>query len=267
MMWKRRANKIGSITMIEPIVVSYGGGTNSTALLCGMIEKHLPSPDAVIFSDTGGETPEIYDYIAMFSVWMVDHGLKPITVVQRVRADHVTPNTLEADCLRSGTLPSLAYGSKRCSQKFKIQPFEKWMNHWHRARTAWQSGYKVVKVIGYDAGESHRAANAPEDAKYRRVYPLIEWGWDREDCIDAIRRAGLSLPGKSSCFFCPASKKSEIEALAAVHPLLFRRALAIEDAAREQFQSVKGLGRRFSWRDVASIEETCGLEMPCECVD
>ncbi len=122
--------------MTEPVVVSYGGGTNSTALLCGWVEKGEPLPDIVIFSDTGGETPEIYDYVKMFSAWLVERGMKPIVVVQRVKADHVTPNTLEADCLRSGTLPSLAYGSKRCSQKFKTQPFEKWMNHWHRARTA-----------------------------------------------------------------------------------------------------------------------------------
>lgn len=253
--------------MTEPVVCSYGGGTNSTGLLCGWIERKLPLPDLVIFSDTGGELPEIYTYMSMFSAWLARHGCQPIVIVQRVKADHVTLNTLEADCLRSGTLPSLAYGSKRCSLKFKLQPFEKYMNHWHRARTAWQSGYRVVKLIGYDANESHRAGTSVEDEKYRRRFPLIEWGWDRDDCVAAIQRAGLPQPGKSSCYFCPASTKPEIEQLAQVHPLLFKRALAIEDAARANFQSVKGLGRRFSWADIASVEESCELDLPCECVD
>lgn len=253
--------------MIEPVVVSYGGGTNSTALLCGWIERGDPLPDLVVFSNTGGETPDIYAHVALVSAWLVERGVPPIITVQRVRADHVTPNTLEADCLRSGTLPSLAYGYKRCSLKFKTQPFEKYMNHWHRARTAWQSGYKVVKVMGFDAGEPHRAT-FPDDPKYRRRYPLIEWGWDRDACVAAIHRAGLPQPGKSSCFYCPASTKPEIEELARVHPLLFKRAIAIEDAAKANFDTVKGLGRRFSWRDIATVQDdVCAIDVPCECVD
>lgn len=252
--------------MTEPVVCSYGGGTNSTGLLCGWIERDLPPPDAIVFSDTGGELPEIYDYVETFSKWLTKHGCRPIITVQRVKADHETLNTLEADCLRSGTLPSLAYGSKRCSLKFKLQPFEKRMNNWHRAKTAWQSGYKVVKLIGYDADEAHRATIV-EDEKYRRRFPLIEWGWDRDDCSAAIRRAKLPQPGKSSCFFCPASTKPEIEQLAQNHPFLFKRALAMEDAARANFQTVKGLGRRFSWADVASVDDSCDIEIPCECMD
>ena len=37
----------------------------------------------------------------------------------------------------------------------------------------------------------------------------MEWGWSRKDCIQAIRDAGLPLPGKSSCFFCPSMKRWE----------------------------------------------------------
>jgi len=38
-----------------PVVVSYGGGTNSTALLVGMQERDL-RPDLILFADPGGDS-------------------------------------------------------------------------------------------------------------------------------------------------------------------------------------------------------------------
>lgn len=68
----------------------------------------------------------------------------------------------------------------------------------------------------------------------------MEWGWSRKDCIQAIRDAGLPLPGKSSCFFCPSMKRWEIRTLYHRYPDLLRRALAIEDAAMPNLTSVRG---------------------------
>ena len=111
----------------------------------------------------------------------------------------------------------------------------------------------MKKYIGYDAGEGRRRERARErdaaDRKYCKVYPLMDWGWTREDCIRAIRQAGLSVPGKSSCFFCPSMKKQEILALRDQHPELLARALALEANAQERLITVKGLGRSWSWVD------------------
>ena len=87
------------------------------------------------------------------------------------------------------------------------------------------------------------------DRKYSKWYPLMEWGWTRDDCIRQIEAAGLPQPGKSSCFFCPSMKPDEITALREQHPDLFRRALALEDNARKNLKTVKGLGRNYSWRE------------------
>ena len=62
-----------------------------------------------------------------------------------------------------------------------------------------------------------------------------------------LRRAGLPVPPKSACFFCPASKKPEILELRVRHPDLLDRALAIERAAAPGLTSVRGLGRSFAW--------------------
>ena len=115
------------------------------------------------------------------------------------------------------------------------------------------AGKRVVKFIGYDADEGYRSDKALlgdlADRKYSKWYPLMEWGWTRDDCIRQIEAAGLPQPGKSSCFFCPSMKSDEITALREQHPDLFRRALALEDNARRNLKTVKGLGRNYSWRE------------------
>lgn len=161
--------------------------------------------------------------------------------------------TLEDECLKSGTLPSIAYGFKRCSLKHKIGPQEKFCNNYPPCREVWNRGKKVVKFIGYDAGEHYRSDKVLlrdlADPKYSKWYPLMEWGWDREACIRAIEAAGLPQPGKSSCFFCPSMRAVEIIDLRERYPELFRRALALEDNARANLKTVRGLGRNYSWKE------------------
>ena len=141
----------------------------------------------------------------------------------------------------------------RCSLKHKIGPQEKFCNHYPPCRRTWEAGKRVVKFIGYDAGEGYRSDKVLlgdlADRKYSKWYPLMEWGWTRDDCIRQIEAAGLPQPGKSSCFFCPSMKPDEITALREQHPDLFRRALALEDNARKNLKTVKGLGRNYSWRE------------------
>ena len=118
----------------------------------------------------------------------------------------------------------------------------------------WQAGNRVTRFIGYDAGERKRYEHSRKfneaDKKYENRYPLIEdWHWTRDDCIRAIQEAGLPLPGKSSCFFCPSMRAEEIIDLREHYPDLFRRALALEDNARANLKTVRGLGRNYSWKE------------------
>lgn len=166
-----------------------------------------------------------------------------------------------------------------CSLKHKIGTQEKFCNNYPPCQEVWARGEKVVKFIGYDAGEDYRRVNAIShdmiDTKYKKEYPLIDWGWTREDCVAAIEQEGLPLPGKSSCFFCPSMKRHEIRTLYHNHRDLFDRAIAIEDNARPNLISVKGLGRNWSWRDFVEADKNqtamCWMfpetDMPCGCYD
>lgn len=52
-----------------PIVVSYGGGTNSTALLIAARIERVEI-DTIIFADTGNEHPRTYEFLAWFDSWL-----------------------------------------------------------------------------------------------------------------------------------------------------------------------------------------------------
>lgn len=243
------------------MLVAFGGGTNSTAMLVGLHERG-ERPDVILFSDTGGEKPHTYRHVEDVSRWCDLVGFPPIVTVR------APTTTLEADCITRKALPSLVYGFKTCSQRFKSQPQEKYLNSLPAAQEAWGRGEKVSKLVGYDADEERRAK--PFDSpKYALRYPLIEWGWDRDACVAAIARAGIGQPGKSACFFCPASTKDEIVELGRTYPDLLNRALAMEDNA--ELSTVVGLGRRFSWR-IFTVGDPRQLSMlppaiPCDCYD
>ncbi|ODS23554.1 hypothetical protein AB835_08045 [Candidatus Endobugula sertula] len=244
------------------LVVSYGGGINSKALLVGMFECGI-NPDAILFADTGGESPHTYADIASMESWLSSIAFPSITVVK------VASKTLEQDCLDRKALPSVAYGYKTCSQRFKREPQEKWLNNWEPAKAVWKAGHKITKVIGFDADEPQRAQKYESD-KYTQWYPLLDWNWGREECIEAIDRAKLSQPGKSSCFFCPNRKTSEIRELADQYPELIARAIHMEQNA--ELTSIKGLGRTWSWEDLLRTKEVFGFpdrfsQMPCDCFE
>ena len=241
-------------------IVSYGGGINSTAMLIECVKRGIPV-DLILFADTGGEKPHTYAYIETFSDWLTDHGYMPIITVK------VEAETLEEACLRKKCLPSIAYGFKSCSQRFKLEPQNKFINNLESAREIWANGQRIVKFIGFDADESHRIRDY-SDKKYIVRYPLVEWDIGREECIQSIKDAGLCSPGKSSCFFCPSSRVSEIKALQAQYPDLAERAINMEENAN--LTSVKGLGRNFSWKNVLSTNdmfEDNYIEIDCGCYD
>jgi hypothetical protein len=242
-----------------------------------MAHRGIPA-DLVLFADTGVEQPHTYEYIPIMNQWLIAHGMPEITPLHYTdqNGDRMT---LEDECLRLKTLPSLAYGFKKCSLKHKIGVMDKFCNNYPRCREIWVAGGKAVKYIGFDAGEEHRRSHAfiydVLDKKYTKDYALMDWGWSREDCIKAIEREGLPLPGKSSCFFCPAMKKHEIRTLYHKHRDLYDRAIAIEDNAKENLYTVKGLGRNWSWREFVEADKNqtalCGMfpeyDMPCGCYD
>ncbi len=248
-------------------IVSYGGGINSKAMIIECVKRGIEI-DLILFADTGAEKPHTYEDMKVFSKWCVAQGLPKIITVQQVN-QYGTAITLEQLCLNQNMLPSLAYGWKSCSLKHKVAPQDKYVNNWQPAKDEWKAGRKITKLIGYDADESHRTAIDYSNEKYVFFYPLVEWGMGRDECIKIIKNAGLCVPGKSACFFCPSSKPTEIRQMKEQYPHLMDRAIAMEKGA--DLKVIKGLGRNFAWSDVIKQQDAFGYEVPpelaCGCYD
>lgn len=262
------SNSTTNLQSAGPLVVSYGVGVDSTAMLIAMYQRGI-RPDLILFSDTGAELPETYAYLSVINAWLESVGFPTVTVV-RYQPKRAKYSTLEGKCLNNQTLPSLAFGKHSCSIVFKAYPQEKFVQGWQPAIEAWAAGQRVLKAIGYDSSDqdcrrrvkadkavSKKAAMGDRDAKrYTYLYPLQDWHLDRLACIALIEQAGLTVPCKSACFFCPASKKHEIIKLRDTHPVLFQRALKIERTAKfgkHGLKTVKGLGRNFAWAELRNV--------------
>ena len=239
----------------DPIVVAYGMGVDSTAMLIGLRDRRVPI-ELMLFADTGSEKPETMAYLSIIQKWLAAQSMPPVTVIKR-HSPRAGDMSLHAECLRKRVLPSLAYGGHSCSLKWKVDPqwsFTKRHFGWNGRAQTWPHGPSITKLIGYDAGpgDARRIRNAtgkwPPGHCYR--YPLTEWGWTRERCEEVILGEGLPLPMKSACWMCPASKKSEVDWLAQTHPNLAATAIAMERLAHARgLTTTRGLGRRWSWSE------------------
>ena len=222
------------------VVVCYGGGVDSTAMLIALRDAGIV-PDLITFADTGAEKPETYEQVEKMNDWLLAQGFPPVTVCKKKTLETPAYTDLGGNCHDNETLPSLAFGMKSCSIKWKQGPQDAVLKgitkgpnrcESHPLWIASQvSGVKLVKLIGYDSSPAdiRRSKKVKrEDADFLYSYPLQDLGMARGDCIAMIVKEGLEVPIKSACFFCPASQKWELFWLAGAHPELFMKALEIE---------------------------------------
>ena len=224
------------------LAVCFGAGVDSTAMLIALFLAGI-KPHVITFADVGGEKPETIAHVDRMNAVLASWGWPPISTCRKVPLATTGYTDLFGNCLANETLPSLAFGMKSCSIKWKQKPQDQFLKGARSGPNAapphpiWQeaerTGQRILKLIGYDCGRAdmRRSKNLPEaDADFDYAYPLQLLGWTREDCIDVIATVlgAEYVPIKSACFFCPASKIWELFWLAAHHPDLLDRALLLE---------------------------------------
>lgn len=195
----------------------------------------------------------------------------------RPRAQKTEYGTLRDECVRIKSLPSIAYGWKKCSQKFKARPANWWIERQPWAIETWERGEKIARAIGYDEDERRRVRTAFMDPLEARrfvpEYPLIAEGLDRDGCMELIQRHGLPLPRKSACVFCPSNKLKEWEEYQRRYPEDFVATLEMSRNAEIESPDAVGLmlcnppGRRQLHLHVFNDGEPDrdGAELPCDC--
>jgi len=285
-MWER-------IRMGRPFSVCYGMGVDSTALLIHLARLYNSQknkrpqfrPTCITFADTGSEKKETYAYEPVIQDYLKQMGFPPVVTVRYKPSPDRVKNgwyhTLEQQCLVNRTLPSWAFKRKKCSAKWKIGPQNKYRESLDEFQTCWDKHYQGIVAIGYDASpnDSRRSFKITDDQLYQYWYPLIELGWDRQRCLEEIRKEGLpgwsdhtgrkwikkgGVPVKSACWFCPSTTAEELELYSQTeHGRDYLRAIVrMEDNCQEQLQVIEGLwGHRTKHRSgrMADFIQTNGL--------
>lgn len=212
------------------VVVSYGMGVDSTAILLRWFQEPETQPCAdddilIVTAMTGNEW---YQTRSQVETHMLDiiraKGWRFAQIARRgnssahgyvVLSDTNDPDrlyvegdfSLADEMLAAGTVPQVG-GTRKCSIKAKGEPLDAFI--WDQVGEA-----PFVHVMGFESNEQSRAVRDSKDGRKglekagrdpeQRTpsYPLIEWGWDRQACLDYIaKHLGVNWE-KSACVFCP----------------------------------------------------------------
>lgn len=213
-----------SVLAHRTFTVCFGGGVDSTAMLVALRVAGL-TPGVLHFANVGAEKPETLAHNLRMNEVLKSWGWPELTEVRHQTNPDTGYSDLEGNCLKNETLPSLAFGMKSCSIKWKMGPQDQLLmgaksgpnaRPPHPLLVETQArGERIVKLIGYDRGKAdlRRSKNLKEqDENVDYTYPLQLIGWARKDCVRAITQMlGPDLvPIKSACFFLCFQKLSRL---------------------------------------------------------
>jgi len=214
-------------------MISFGAGVNSVAMTIMLVEQGWRGP--VVMADPGAEHPETYCYVKYFErEYLKPRGME-ITCLLPGSEYHSNKasTSLEDYCLRAGVVPFLAM--RWCSVWWKRDPIGRWAKD-HDID---------IQLLGISASEPRRVR---DDSALK--YPLVEASVNRPECRRVIQRAGLEVPHKSGCWFCPGQRIAEWQRLYHDYPVLYDRAIALEDNASK----IRGRRVTLDPRDVSLRE-------------
>ena len=193
-------------------VLSYGGGVQSTFLLFAY-EKGLfdRKPDYAVFADPRKEPRKVYEYMQ----WVLSLGLSiPIYTVSNGNvAESATTVKITKDGQRSYIKTALpvytveglkkGIGQRHCTYDFKIAPVTRKVRQMMGRRgIRSDEGILAEMLIGISTDEAARAKPHGEPW-IKNEWPLLEYGYSRQDCLDKMAEWGLPLPPRSACTMCP----------------------------------------------------------------
>lgn len=197
----------------------------------------LELPEKAYFADTGMEGVTVHRHLEALKAW----GLPiPLEVVQHAGGIN-TPHGLScmplfvrnADGSTGQTLRS-------CTDRYKIRPLEKAMRR--------DAGYKkgeagvpgsITLWLGISTDEATRQ-KPNQNRAITNVWPLLEIGWSRRDCIDYVEAKLGWKPPKSRCVTCPYIHPSDWVHIQDRAPEDWAEAVEIDRAMRDMELKLTG---------------------------
>ena len=209
-------------------ILCLSGGKDSTALALYLRDK-IPNM-IYVFSDTGKELPETYDYLHKVEALL---GKQIVYLSSDRDFDHWI-------AIYGGYLPSPRM--RWCTKVLKIRPFEEFVGD-----------TETYLYIGIRADED-REGYISTKSNITPKYPFKDDGLVLEDIYQILEESGLGLPDyykwrtRSGCYFCFFQRKREWVGLLQNHPDLFE--LSINYEKSETMDNT-----RFTWNESESLRE------------
>ncbi|MEU5281681.1 hypothetical protein AB0G87_35335 [Streptomyces asoensis] len=247
-------------------VINWGLGADSTAYLARMLTDPAAhgidlERTAVLYMATGSEWPETRMLCEEFMLPLLrEHGVRFVQLARNghLKSDGFTvlddsrhpeqlfargPWTLWDDLESVGTVPQQA-GTRKCSLWAKGDVGDWWL-------TQVFGGRPFRQIVGFNADERGRTTKDTANSKVpgrTGVFPLVSWGWGRQQVEDyLLKRFGVHWP-KSYCTFCcfPVSMgalPAHLERMRS-HPEIAGEVLRLEYTAMSLNPNAKLYGRR-----------------------
>lgn len=216
--------------------ISYGGGVQSTAMIV-LATQGLIEADVALFANVGddSEYPETLDYVRNIAIpWAAEKGLPVLELHPTRRGERTTIlNEIRRPDSKRDIIP--VYGdigmplSRTCTADFKVKTLGSKLKEFGASKNA-----PAHVLLGISVDEIERANRGKNQPYEIREYPLLDLGLFRDDCEQVIRDAGLPVPPKSSCFFCPFHKKQTWQEMRRDRPELFEKSQELEDFMNER---------------------------------
>jgi hypothetical protein len=228
--------------------LSFGAGVQSTALLVmsNLSLSDCPRADVAIFADTGDEPSWVYEQVERMTAW----SKIPVVVVTAgcISADTVARH--RGGRTRFAAIPAFTMGSdgraamlrRQCTREYKIEPIEKHVRGMFGLAKGQRAKGRVQAkaLIGISLDEATRMKPS-RTAWVENLYPLVDAGMRRSDCIKLILAQGLPEPKKSSCVFCPYHGDEFWRGMKKNYPVEFEKAASFDENIRDMSKSgVKG---------------------------
>lgn len=190
-------------------VLSLGAGVQSTTLALLAAEGEIEPPDFAVFADTQWEPPWVYEHLQ----WLMSPNVLPfpvyITTAGNIR-DSVRwrgmNGTRQAASIPWHTINpdgSEGMGHRQCSNEYKRDQISKEIRQLiGKPGREYIRPNTVTLLLGISLDEAHRMKQ-PKQRWLRNVFPLIDLGMSRQQCLAWLRRHGYPEPRKSACMGCP----------------------------------------------------------------
>jgi hypothetical protein len=199
--------------------------------------------DVAVFADTGEEPGDVYRHL--------DHlktlGGPPIWVRSAGKLGDDLMHGRNSTGQRFASIPAFTKSPdgkvgmvrRQCTAEYKVEVVNKAIRRELLGLKPRQHVPKDVLIHQYfgistdEAGRAVRGRKRFEGVKHTvPVYPLIDMGWSRPECVEYLRgKLPYEVP-KSSCVFCPYRTNQSWLALKQTDPVGWARAVDVDTALR-----------------------------------